>query len=86
MTNNHHKFFLGALIGGALSATLALLITPMSGAQARQQLHKKLNNNALSPLRAGRLKAKKITRRRKVITAKHKAAHKPHNHKGATHR
>lgn len=39
-SNTKENFFLGALIGGAIGTTLALLLTPVSGEEFRNRVQK----------------------------------------------
>lgn len=70
--NNHPKFLLGALVGGAIGVVTALLLTPASGVQVRRRITRKLNPSFLHSVKTSHAKAKKIIKRRKTVAKKHK--------------
>lgn len=42
-TKDHEKFIMGALVGGAVGAAAALLLTPYSGSDIRKKVRKSLH-------------------------------------------
>lgn len=66
ISKNQEGFLWGALVGGAVGAAAALLLTPYSGAEIRRQVRKGINrvNGSQVQLRVPQ-KAKRVVKRKK---------------------
>lgn len=52
VSKDQENFFMGALVGGAIGAAAALLLTPFSGSEIRKKVRKGFNQFNGNPIKA----------------------------------